>query len=97
MEQRRPSNKGKKPWGSSPKQAKRKPGQGGASGQPGPDALLAVIKVRLNVLFPDAEEQVAWMETVHPLFAISPMEMIHSGSGGLLLAHLEAWIREEHP
>ena len=63
----------------------------------GPDALLAMIKARLNVLFPDPETQIAWMETVHPLFAISPMEMIHSGSGGLLLAQLDAWIREERP
>jgi len=96
MEQRHPSQKPKKAWGSSPKQAKRKARQGGASGTPGPDATLALIRTRLNELFPDAEEQIAWMETVHPLFAVSPLEMIHSGSEGLLLAHLEEWLREEN-
>jgi hypothetical protein len=95
MEPRRPSSKPKKTWGLSPKQAKRKARQGGASGKPRPDALLPVIQARLNVLFPDAQEQITWMETLHPLFAISPLEMIQSGREALLLAHLEAWIRED--
>jgi hypothetical protein len=95
MEQRRPSKIPKKTWGLSPKQSKRKARQGGASGKAAPDSLLPVIQARLNVLFPDAEEQIAWMETLHPLFATSPLEMIHSGREGLLLAHLEAWLRED--
>lgn len=94
MEPSRPPKKPKKNWGLSPKQAKRKARQGGAAGKPGPDSLLPVIQARLHVLFPDTDEQIAWMETVHPLFAISPVEMIHSGREAQLLAHLEAWIRE---
>jgi hypothetical protein len=95
MEPKRPTKIPKKTWGSSPKQSKRKARKGGASGQPGPDATLTMIKARLNLLFPDAEQQIAWMETLHPLFATSPLELIHSGREGMLLAHLEAWLREE--
>jgi hypothetical protein len=94
MEQRHPSRKPKKEWGASPKQAKRLARQGGASGKPGPESALALIQDRLNRLFPDPQEQIAWMETVHPLFAVSPLEMIHSGSEGLLLAQLDEWLRE---
>ena len=94
MEQRRPSKHPKKTWGLSPKQAKKKARQGGA-GKPRVESLLPLIQARLNVLYPDAEEQIAWMETYHPLFAVSPLEMIHSGREALLLAQLEAWLREE--
>ena len=95
MEPRRPSKIPKKTWGSSPKQSKRKDRKGAASGKPGPEAALPAIQARLNVLFPDAGEQIAWMETLHPLFAMSPLELIQSGREGQLLVHLEAWIREE--
>jgi hypothetical protein len=95
MEQRHPTKKPKKSWGLSPKQAKRKARSGGASGKPRPEPLLPVIQARLNVLFPDAGEQITWMETLHPLFAMSPLEMIQSGREALLLAQLEAWLREE--
>ena len=91
MEQRRPSQKAKKAWASSPRQAKQKARQG----KPKPESLLPVIQARLNVLFPDAEEQIAWMEKLHPLFAMPPMEMITSGRDAMLLAQLEAWIRDE--
>ena len=95
MEPKRPSAKPKKTWGLSPKQGKRKARKDGASGKPRPDALLPVIQNRLNVLFPDPAEQIAWMETLHPLFATTPLEVLQSGREALLLAQLEAWIREE--
>ena len=85
----------KKAWGLSPKQSKRKDRKSASSGKPGPESTLAAIQARLNELFPDAEEQIAWMETLHPLFAMSPLEMIQSGREGRLLVHLEAWIRGE--
>ena len=95
MEQSRPFKTPKKTWGLSPKQSKKKARKSGASSRPGPDSILPVIQARLNLLFPDAEAQTAWMETLHPLFATSPLELIHSGREGMLLAHLEAWLRDE--
>lgn len=93
MESKRPSKIPRKTWGSSPQQAKRKDRKGAAAARP--EATLTVIRARLNLLFPDAEEQIRWMETVHPLFAMSPLEMIQSGRDGQLLTQLEAWIRED--
>ena len=95
MEQQPPSKKSSKPRASSPKPGKRKPRPAAPARRPEPETLLPVIRTRLNVLFPDHDEQIAWMERVHPLFAISPLEMIHSGREAQLLAHLEAWLREE--
>ena len=97
MEQTPPSRKPKKAWGPPPKPGQRKARKGRASGQPRPDSVLPAIQARLNELYPDAAEQIAWMETLHPLFAMSPLEMIQSGREGQLLAHLEAWLLEEKP
>jgi hypothetical protein len=95
MEAKRPSKIPRKTWGSSPQQAKRKDRKGAVAGQARADSVLPVIQARLNVLFPDPGEQILWMETLHPLFAMSPLEMIQSGRDGMLLAQLEAWIRED--
>jgi len=90
MEQRRSPKSPKKKTGPSPWSNKGKVRQP----KPEPESLLPAIQARLNALFPDHDEQIAWMETLHPLFATAPIELLQSGREGLLLAHLDEWLRE---